>query len=51
MEELFNDAISQQVKSAIDKSQKELKTDYLGFDKAFQKYHAEAIKYLPNYSY
>ena len=46
MEELFNDAISLQVKSAIDKSQKELKTDYLGFDKAFQKYHAEAFKSL-----
>jgi len=46
MEELFNQAISQQVKSAIDKSQKELKADYLGFDKAFQKYHSEAFEFL-----
>jgi len=46
MEALFVEAISQQVKSAIYKSQKELKADYLGFDKAFQKYQSEAFQSL-----
>lgn len=46
MESLFTMAIKQQVQSAINKSQIEVKSDYLGFSKAFQQYHPETFKTL-----
>jgi spore germination protein KC len=46
IEALLAQAISQQVNSAIEKSQKEIKVDYLGFEKAFEKYQSKAFKSL-----
>ncbi|KGK91184.1 hypothetical protein DP73_04925 [Desulfosporosinus sp. HMP52] len=46
MELLFAETIAQQIKTAIDKSQKELKADYLGFHKAFRRHEPKAYKTL-----
>ncbi|HBV87654.1 MAG TPA: hypothetical protein DEF42_13620 [Desulfosporosinus sp.] len=46
MEGVFNEAIRKQVTSSIEKSQKEIKADYLGFDKAFQKTYSKEFKSL-----
>ncbi|AFQ42247.1 Ger(x)C family spore germination protein [Desulfosporosinus meridiei] len=46
LELLFAETIAQQVKTAIQKSQKELKADYLGFHKAFRRHEPEAFKSL-----
>lgn len=46
MEKLFSDTICQQVESAIDKSQKEIKADYLGFGEAFERYKPKAFRPL-----
>lgn len=46
LELLFAKTIAQQVKSAIEKSQKELKADYLGFCKAFRRYEPKVFKSL-----
>lgn len=46
METLFAEAIRQQVSSAIQKSQKEIKADYLGLGKAFRNRAPNAFKDL-----
>lgn len=46
MEELFSQAIKQQVEPAINKSQNEIKADYLELGKVFQKYESKAFKSL-----
>lgn len=46
LESLFSEAIKQQIEAAIDKSQHEIKADYLDFGKVFQRYHSKAFKSL-----
>ena len=46
METLFSQTIRQQTLSAIDKSQKEIGTDYLGFGKAFEQYYPQVYQSL-----
>lgn len=46
LEVLFAEEIKHQLQSAIDKSQNEIKADYLGFGKAFKKYDKKIYKSL-----